>query len=82
MTPELQIAIESAVKKTVNGQIKDFRDENKKLMDAMRVQIETHVAEVKPFMQGAAGIQILWKLCVAIGSLAGAYLAVKGIFTK
>ena len=43
-------------------------------------KIVEHMEEVKPFLQGVAGIQILWKVFVSIGSLAVAWFAIKNIF--
>lgn len=75
-------AVAKAVKETVNGKI----DALSRKTDALSTKIDDHntkheadMEEMKPFMQGAAGIQVLWKLFVGVGSLAVAYLAIKNV---
>lgn len=63
--------IKKAVKETVNGKI-----------DTINTKLDNHIEKVAPFLQGVVGIQIIWKVCVSVGSLAIAYLAIKNALLK
>ncbi len=87
MTEELKTLLENsvriAVKETVNGKIDAIRDDLKRHAendDVNMTAIRLHIAETQPYLQGAAGLGLLWKGLIAIGSLAAAWLAVKSVF--
>lgn len=65
-----------AIEKTVNGKIRQLDDKLERFMATSVLFRE----EVKPLLQGAAGLQLLWKVFVAVGSLAVAWAAMKGFF--
>lgn len=65
-----------AVEETVNGKIDIIRTE----LFIHNAKHEMDMEEMKPFMQGAAGLQIIFRICVAVGSLAVGWLAIKQIF--
>lgn len=62
-----------AIERTVNGKIR-MMDEK---LDAHIKVSQDFQDEVKPYLQGAAGLQLLWKVLVSIGSLALAWAAIK-----
>lgn len=65
-----------AIKETVNGKIDELRrevnDHNKKH--------EADMKEMKPFMQGAAGLQLIFKFFLMVGSLSVGWVAIKDVF--
>lgn len=70
--------IKLAIKETVNGKI-----------DALKLLVETHntkheadMQEIKPFLQGAAGLGLLWKLFISVAGLIVAYTTIKGFLWK
>lgn len=58
--------IERTIRETVNGKIA-----------ALDKKIDAHMEEIKPFVQGAAGLSLLWKFCVSIGAIVTTYLAIR-----
>jgi len=65
-----------AVEKHVNGKIRALDEK----LDQHILSEQIFREEVKPLLQGAAGLQLLWKVFVAVGSLAVAWVAIKGVF--
>jgi hypothetical protein len=68
--------VAKAVKLNVNGKI-----------DAMRIELAEHnkkhnedMASLMPYMQFASGLGVIWKLVVALGSLAVAWATIKSAF--
>ena len=87
MTPKQLKAIENSVAQAiqlhVNGKIELIRSEllaHAEKDEANMAILQQHMEDVKPFMQSAAGLQILWKFLIAIGSLAVAWMAIKNAF--
>ncbi len=79
MTEEMRIVIReeihSGIKEAVNGKI-----------DAIRSDLNIHAASdkafqdrIEPYLQGAAGLGIIWKVLIAFGLTATAYMAVKNV---
>jgi len=56
--------------------------EDKEFQDRLEKKLDEHIAKVEPFLQGAAGFSILWKVAVAIGGLLVVWVQVKGLFFK
>lgn len=57
--------------------IQHFEDD-KKFQDEFR----TFMLELKPYLQGVAGVGLLWKLAVAVGGLLVIWAEVKGLFGR
>lgn len=68
--------IARAIKETVNGKIDGLSVEVKE----MREEHQAHMEEIKPFIQAKAGLSILSKGFLWLGSLAAAYFAIKSAF--
>ncbi len=47
--------------------IDDKQDAILVLLDAQKTTFEEHQAKVEPYLQGAAGLGVVWKALVAIG---------------
>lgn len=69
-------AVPPAIKVTVNGKI----DRIDKKLDEHNLKHQSDMDELKPYLQFASGLGIIFKLIVAIGSIAMAWLAIKGVF--
>lgn len=58
---------------------KDIVDAIRKLEERIS-NVETLMDEIKPYIQGVAGLGVLSKAFYAMGGIAVAWLAVKGLF--
>lgn len=51
-------------------------------LNAIDEKLDAHIEKVEPYLQGAAGFGILWKILIAVGGLLVMWSQVKGIFIK
>lgn len=58
--------IKETIKEVVNGKI----DRLDKKIDTHNAKHEQDMADIKPYMQAASGLGLLWKGLVALGGLA------------
>lgn len=73
---EIGAMIASGIKISVNGKI----DKIEKKIDEHNTRHESDMEEIKPYLQFATGLGIVFKVVLTIGSLATAWLAIKGVF--
>lgn len=71
----VQNTVPEAIKKTVNGKIDAIRTD----LNVHNTKHENDMAELKPYMQFASGLGIMYKFVIAIGSLAIAWAALMNI---
>lgn len=80
-------AVERKIEKTVNGKILKVSEDvqaihrilerQNEVTDEFIKRHEIDMGELRPFVQGAAGVRLVWKGVVSLGSLAVAWLAIK-----
>lgn len=72
---EIGAMIAAGVKATVNGKI----DKLSEKIDVHNAKHEANMIEIKPYLQFASGLGIIFKMILAIGSIATAWIAIKSV---
>lgn len=52
------------------------------LLEGMDTKLDSHIEKVEPFVQGAAGFGIIWKVLMAVGGLLVIWVQIKSLFGK
>lgn len=73
---EIGAMIAAGVKAAVNGKI----DKLTAKIDEHNAKHETDMEELKPYLQFASGLGIIFKVILTIGSVATAWIAIKSVF--
>lgn len=71
-----------------NGEMAQFKAETEgaladtlRHLEAMDKKLTEHMEKIEPYLQGVAGLGLLWKFFIAIGSLAAAWLTLRTLLT-
>lgn len=71
-----------------NGEMSQFKAETEGALADMLRQLQEmdkkltdHMTKMEPYLQGAAGLGLLWKFFIAIGSVAAAWLTIRSLLT-
>ena len=85
MTPKdikkITDAVEKKIEKTVNGKIEDIRQilvQQNERTDAFEKKVDTHIAEVEPFIQAKAGLKVIRGFLIWAAGGVLAWSAIKG----
>ena len=81
MTEDMREIMKEEIKKAMEV-VEDKLNSMDEKIDSHNSKHEADMQEIKPFLRGAAGLGLLWKAFVAIGGLAMAYSAIRGLFFK
>lgn len=79
---EIKGQVAESIQVFVNGKIDKLHtilEHQNEVTDGFIKQHERDMEEMRPFVQGAAGVRLVWKGVVSLGSLAVAWLAIKNI---
>lgn len=68
MKMEIKKAVDSAIEAKVNGKIA-----------ALDKKVDDHMTAVLPYMEAMSGVRIIYKLFIAMGSIAVAWIAIKSL---
>lgn len=71
----------------LRNEFKKHGEDDAEHFNELRVLLENHIKDekerwdrIEPYIQGAAGLGLIWKALIAVGSLAMAWAAVRGVF--
>lgn len=78
-------AVEKTIDSKINGKIdkiKEILEKQNEKQEEFNKRVCEHITRVEPYLQGAMGLGIIWKVFILVGSTAVAYLAVKSAFFR